>query len=191
MNKIRIAGAAAGVVLVSGVVLQVSSAAFTDTTENAGNSWDAGTVVIEDDAASALFVATNQVPGDTQTNCLDVTYSGSVTPSAPIDLHAVVTETVVGDNGLGDDLDVTLEIGQLGTSCEAFVASLGGPLYTGTLAGFATSGAPLSTTWTPDAETTQLDMSRPFRFTVELGDDTPNTAQGEGAGATFTWSATS
>jgi hypothetical protein len=191
MNKIRIAGAAAGVVLVSGIVLQVSSAAFTDTTENAGNSWDAGTVVIDDDAASALFVATNQVPGDTATNCLDVTYSGSVTPSEPIELHATVTESTVSGNGLGDDLDVTLEIGQLGTTCETFVASLGGPLYSGTLAAFATSSAPLNTTWTPDAETTELDMSRPFRFTVTLGNDTPNSAQGEGADATFTWSATS
>src|SRR3546814_16306626 len=77
MNKIRIAGAAAGVVLVSGMVLQVSSAAFTDTTDNAANSWDAGTVAIENDAGSAMFASTAPAPGDTEAQCLMVSYSRS------------------------------------------------------------------------------------------------------------------
>lgn len=103
MNKIRIAGAAAGVVLVSGIVLQVSSAAFTDTTENAGNSWEAGTVVLSDSrSGTAMFTAENMVPGDGDTQCIDVTYSGSVTPSEAIALHADVVESTVDGNGLGE-----------------------------------------------------------------------------------------
>ncbi len=34
-------------------------------------------------------------------------------------------------------------------------------------------------------------MARPFQFTVTLGADTANDAQGDGAAADFTWSATS
>jgi hypothetical protein len=82
-----------------------------------------------------------------------------------------------------------VEIGTATSTCETY--TLGSTLYSGTLAGFATTGAPLSTGWTPDADTTRLDMNRPFKFTVTLGTDTPNDAQGEGADATFTWSATS
>lgn len=191
MNKIRIAGAAAGVVLVSGIVLQVSSAAFTDTTENAGNSWEAGTVVLSDSrSGTAMFTAENMVPGDGDTQCIDVTYSGSVTPSEAIALHADVVESTVDGNGLGDDLDVSLEIGPAGTNCTTMLL-LGTEIYSGTVAGFNAVGSELDTGWTPDAEGAQLDMSRPFRFTIDLGADTGNDAQGEGATAGFVWSATS
>ena len=99
MNKIRIAGGAAGLALVSGMVLQVSSAAFTGTTENAG-SWGAGTVELSDSRNGvAMFAAQNMVPGDGDSQCIDVTYDGSVTPAQAIALHAVVLET---DDGVGN-----------------------------------------------------------------------------------------
>ena len=192
MNRIRIAGAVAGTALVSGMVLQVSSAAFSDTTENPGNSWEAGTVALSDSRSGiAMFAAQNMVPGDGESQCIDVTYSGSVTPSQAIALHASVVESDDGEgDGLGDDLDVTLEVGPAGTVCSDG-AGTGTTIYTGPLAGFDTAAAPLSTEWTPDAEGAGADMSRPFRFTIELGDDTDNDAQGDGATAAFTWSATS
>lgn len=192
MNKIRIAGAVAGTALVSGMVLQVSSAAFTDTTENPVNSWEAGTVALSDSrAGSAMFAGVNLVPGDGDSQCIDVSYDGSVTPSEAVALHAVVTESAdaVG-NGLGDDLDVTVEVGPAGADC-ASAPGAGTTIYTGTLAGFHAAGAPLATGWIPDAEDAAADMSRPFWFTITLGDDTPNEAQGDGATAAFTWSATS
>lgn len=189
MNKIRFAGAAAGLALVSGVVLQVSSAAFTDSTDN-GSSWGAGTVDLSDSRNGvAMFAAANMVPGDGDTQCIDVTYKGSVTPAAAIALSALVVESTDGDgNGLGDDLDVTLEMGPAGTDCSTMGTS-GTAIYTGTLAGFG-AGAGLAT-WIPDPEGGALDMSRPFRFSIELGASTPNDAQGDGAEATFTWFATS
>ena len=193
MNKIRIAGAVAGTALVSGMVLQVSSAAFSDTTENPGNSWAAGTVALSDSrTGSAMFAATNMVPGDSESQCIDVTYDGSVTPSEAIALHAEVTESTdaVG-NGLGDDLDVTVEMGPADTDCTTSAAGAGTSIYTGTLAGFHAAADPLATGWTPDAADGAADISRPFWFTITLGDDTPNDAQGDGATAAFTWSATS
>jgi hypothetical protein len=193
MNKIRMAGALAGTALVSGMVLQVSSAAFSDTTENPGNSWAAGTVALSDSrAGSAMFAAVDMVPGDGDSQCIEVTYDGSVTPSEAIALHAVVTESAdaVG-NGLGDDLDVTVEVGPAGADCTTTAAGAGTSIYTGALSGFHAAADPLTTGWTPDAEDAAADMRRPFWFTITLGDDTPNDAQGDGATAAFTWSATS
>lgn len=201
MNKIRIAGAAAGVVLVSGVVLQVSSAAFTGETSNTGNAWEAGTVTFAaNDPASALFASTAQAPGDSETKCILVTYNGSVTPAEAIDLIAADVVSTPGgpddtlDDGLADDLDLIVDVGPKGTTCTTMAVdgldALGtANVYTGTLAGF--DDAAKSTSWTPNPEGAADDMSRPFRFRVTLGSDTPNHAQGDTAGATFTWSATS
>lgn len=205
MNKIKIAGASAGVALVSGMVLQVSSAAFTGTTENAGNSWTAGTVTLtDDDAGAAMFASTAQAPGDTETQCLMVTYGGNVTPQT-IKLTAAVSPdpaaTAVSDT-LAEDLDVTVEVGAAGDTCDELLglatdsvtgallpAVTGASVYTGTLAAMDTTI--VNSAWAPDAEGAGTDMARAFKFTVKLGDDTDNNAQGDTAGATFTWTASS
>lgn len=181
-----VAAVMAALALTSVMVLRTTSAAFTDTTENAGNSWDAGTVTLtDDDGGSALFSVTDMAPGDSNNGCIEVTYGGSLTLSTPANLYAAVTETVVGGDGLGNDLTVVVERGASGDTC----ASLGTPteIYNGTLAAFNTSGSPLATGWTPGTG----DTMRPFKFTATLDADAANDAQGEGADATFTWSVTS
>lgn len=186
-GKIQAAAAiVAALALTSVMVLRTTSAAFTDTTDNASNSWDAGTVTLtDDDSGSALFTATDMVPGDSDTGCIEVTYGGSLTLSAAADLYASVSETTVGGDGLGNDLDVVVERGAATDTCDLLLTPT--TIYSGTLAGFNTSGSPLDTGWTPGSG----DTVRPFTFTVTLGNDTPNSAQGEGADATFTWSVTS
>lgn len=209
MNKIRIAGAAAGVVLVSGIVLQVSSAAFTDTTENAGNTWDAGTVYLSDSQNGiAMFSSTSEniVPGYTESKCMTVTYDGTVDPSAAISFAGDVTANTADaeGNGLADDLDVLVEMGPDGSTCVGGdIAAVGGgilgPLgagvtqvHDGTLLTLETAG-PIAT-WTPDgdAATTDTSRTRTFRITVAMpgGLETPNNAQGDAAEATFSWSTT-
>lgn len=205
MDKIRIAGAAAGVVLVSGVVLQVSSAAFTDATENAGNDWTAGTVYLSDSAAgTALFSSASQniKPGYTEKQCIQVTYDGTVDPTS-LKLDAALTlnaADAAGGDGLADDLDVLVEMGPAGSSClnddivdgSNVVLDLLGTtsLHNGTLA--ALDSAVAMDTWAPDGDG-NADRMRPFRFTVSMADDatTDNDAQGDSSTATFTWTATS
>lgn len=200
MNKIRIAGAAAGVVLVSGVVLQVSSAAFTGSTENAGNTWEAGTVSLTDnDAGSAMYASTSKIaPGYTEKQCIEVQYTGTITPDAAVALYAATTSTAVnGGDGLANDLTVSVEIGPATSKCTndaltdstGLTPAVGTNLYSGTLAAFNSSSAPDTTTWTPDGAG-GTDLMRPFLFTVSLPDAAPNDAQGDSATATFTWSAT-
>lgn len=204
MNKIRIAGAAAGVVLVSGMVLQVSSAAFTDTHENAGNTWEAGSVYL-DGTATAMFSSTSEniVPGYDETKCIEVTYNGTVDPSAAVTLTVDLTTNqadAAGGDGLGDDLDLVLDVGPAGSTCAGMVDPVLGTalslvgtqnVFTGTLVDFESSGAE-TTTWTPGGEA-GTDLMRPFRFSVEMPDDvtTPDDAQGDSAVATFIWTASS
>lgn len=181
-----VAAVVAALALTSVMVLRTTSAAFTDTTDNASNSWDAGSVTLtDDDSGSALFSATDLVPGDSSTGCIEVTYGGSLTLSSAATLYASVSETTVGGDGLGNDLDVVVERGAATDTCALMVTPT--QIYSGTLAAFNSSGSPLGTGWTPGTG----DTVRPFKFTVTLGNDTPNSAQGEGADATFTWSVTS
>ncbi len=204
MNKIRIAGAAAGVVLVSGMVLQVSSAAFTGETSNSGNSWAAGSVTLTDDDAGVALYASQAdiVPGYTQTRCIEVSYTGSV-DTTKLDLHAAVTSTGSPgtDNGLSDDLDVQVSMGPLASECNigdngfvdaatGLIPVTGSSMYDGTLAAFNTAASPRTTGWTPDGAA-DTDLMRPFLFTVTLGSDTANDAQGDSATAAFTWTASS
>jgi hypothetical protein len=204
MTKIRIAGAAAGVVLVSGVVLQVSSAAFTGTTENAGNNWTAGTVTMtDDDGGSALYqTQADIVPGYTQTRCIEVTYTGSA-DLTKVDLYAAVTPTGPAADTLADDLDVTVQIGPALSGCNAtgtgFADDATG-LTPATaestivnnepLSSFGTELSPETMSWVPDPAVATTTM-RPFLSTVTPGNDTANDAQGDGASATFTWRASS
>ena len=68
------------VVAIFGAVAGSStSAAFTGTTTNSGNSLAAGSVTIGDnDAGQTLYSLSDQRPGVTTSRCIKVTYSGSL-----------------------------------------------------------------------------------------------------------------
>src|ERR1700704_5483357 len=112
--------------------------AFTSTTSNSNNSFASGTVVIGDnDANSALYTVSNAKPGTTTSDCIKVTYTGSLAS----DVHIYTTSTV---GTLGPYVDLTITPGtQTGSpvfpSCTGFTPDAGGALYTGTLANFATA----------------------------------------------------
>src|SRR5690349_6958672 len=112
-------------------------AAFSQTTVNSGNSFAAGTVTIGDnDAGSALYNVSNRKPGDTVTSCIRVTYSGTLAS----DVH-LYTPDVIG--AIGPYVNLTIDAGSQPAasfpSCTGFSPDAGGPLFNGTLAGFATA----------------------------------------------------
>ena len=181
----RVAAAACSLLFVSFLVVGTSRGAFSDTTSNVANSASAGSVAIEDDdAGSVLFNVSGMVPNDTAVNCIEVTYQGDVTPSAPIQLYRSGANT--GD-GLDQYLDLDIEIGTGGSfgSCGGFTPS--STLFTNTLQSFAAThldyATALGTGWSP----TGAGQSRTFRFTLTQQDD--NAAQGLSAGFGFTWEA--
>lgn len=187
-----VAGMAA-LILVSLLVVRASDAAFSATTVNPGNSWAAGTVTLTDDAGgTALFAATDMVPGSVVDNCIEVTYGGSVAISGT-SLYATWSDSDGGGDtgtaaGLSDDLLVDVRMGDAGVTCATLGAANSTSVHAGSLDTMAADHAAGALAWTPDAST---DTVRAFAFTVELPATTPDDAQGDGASATFTWEARS
>jgi hypothetical protein len=186
VRAVHVVAALLSLVLVFFAVMRVSSAAFSDATQNTGSQWTAGDVVIsDDDASSAMFAVTNMKPGQVATKCIAVTYTGSL--DAAVKLFGATT---AGD-GLETYLDLTVERGTPGNfaGCGAFSATE--TVYTGTLAGFLTDHTafagptPGAGTWAPTGGAPDDAMT--YKFTVTLQDD--NAAQTLTTTTTFTWEA--
>jgi hypothetical protein len=177
----RLGAPIAALLVVGLLVIGTSRAAFFDTTTNDANQFAAGTVVlVDDDSGSAMFNVSGMAGGDTATECIAVTYNGSITPA---DVVLYVAPGGLTGTGLDDYLNLTIERGTGGSfgDCTGFSGS---SIYSGTLDGFTAastdfaSGAGL---WTAGS----TGDSRVYRFTVTLQDVAA--AQGLTADVTFTW----
>jgi hypothetical protein len=167
--------------------------AFSGTTANPGNAGTAGTVALTDnDSGSASFTLSDVAPGDTDTSCIQVTYTGSL--PALVRLYGTTT-------GTGLDPYLTLEVTRgtgAGTfdDCTGFTADAtnyigqgAGVVYNGTLTAFAddwTAGvADPRTASVPEAWTTS--EAHVYRLRLTVADN--NSAQGKNMTQTFTWEA--
>ncbi len=185
-RNFQLAAALLSLLVVSFLVFRTSNAAFTDTTDNPGNSWAAGTVTLVDDdgGATAMFTATNMVPGDVITNCIEVDYTGSSFDLTPVTLYASSAD---GGTPLAAHLDVTItegtavSLGGFG-DCSGFVAGTTLATNVALSALESTYGAGY-TGYTPSGG----DEDRVYKIDVTLGTDTPDAAQGGSATGTFTW----
>lgn len=185
----HVAGALTSILMVGLLMIGVSNAAFTGSTDNPANNWAAGSVSLTDDdgGTTAMFRTANAgslVPGNSVVNCIEVTYTGSTFSLNPVKLYGQVTAET--DN-FGNHLDIVIEEGTGGAfdDCGSF-ASTSVVFSSNTLTAFDTAHSNYGdgvTLWTPSSG----DTVRSYRFTVTLGADTPNTAQGDDATATFTW----
>ena len=141
---------------------------------------DAEVELTDDAAGTALFGNETLAPGLTVERCIAVTFAGNVDVES-VRLYAAPTS---GD--LAPYLDLTITMGEPATaaasSCTGFAPS--GNLFTGTLAGFATTHPSYTaglTTWDPsDAEVT-----RGFRFSLTVRDEPA--AAGKTATFGFSW----
>ncbi|HET9519105.1 MAG TPA: hypothetical protein VFO77_15390 [Actinoplanes sp.] len=169
------------------LVWQASSAAFTATTSNTGNTWTSGTVSLTDnDAGVARFTVSNAVPLQTGTNCIQVTYGGNV--SSTVKIYA---ENPSGT--LGQYLDFDIERGDADDTCAAAdgwtqIFGDAGTTIAGSddLTTFTTDHTDFSdgiAGWQPAAAATM----RAYRFTWTLSDN--NAAQNKSAGVDFVWEA--
>jgi len=158
--------------------------AFSSQTDNPGNVVTAGSVTLTDnDAGSALYTLTAAKPGDSQTSCIKVTYTGSLDANVRI-----YTPSTIGE--LGPNVNLKIEPGAQASpafpSCTGFTPDAGGTLFEGTLASFAATkdsyangvvdfpGA-AGTKWvTNDAVV--------YRVTATLSASAPDSAQGKTTG---------
>jgi hypothetical protein len=196
-----------GLVLSAAVVWQSTAAAFTATTDNAGNTWQAGTVVLADSqGGSKLFDTTTGDgalhPGSTRSRCIRVDYTGTLAAdirlyvTSPDALAVTLDPYLVMSVERGQDVAATTPVApdcSTGFTVPATLlynaapASDPGATRTSTMAdlkashGDYTHGLHVGTG--PVAGGTSLT----FRITYRVADD--NHAQGTSSKATFTWEA--
>jgi predicted ribosomally synthesized peptide with SipW-like signal peptide len=154
--------------------MAVTYSAFTSTTQNDGNTFEAGTVVLNATSpGSALMTMSEMAPGSTQTRCVNVSYTGSL--DANVKLYGATTAGTNGDLSEYLDVEVTRGTGSTTPDCAGFAADADGALYTGTLkdypAGFAAGVA--------DPKVFHKDDAVVYQVKATLKDD--NDAQGKGA----------
>lgn len=177
-----IAGAAAlSAAAVSALVFTATNAAFTATTDNAGSSFDAGTVALsDDDGGTALFSVTDMVPGDTVTDCIEVTYDGTIVGADLAGLNLYGSSS----GALAAELDLTVARSAAAGSCAAFASAA--TVYSGDLGSLGTDFATGSAGLTPSA----TGETVAYQFSVTLPASASNTVQGASAAASFTWEVT-
>jgi hypothetical protein len=178
---------------VVGLVAGVGSySAFTATTGNTGNSFASGTVAIQDnDGNTAMLSLANAKPGDADTSCIKVTYTGSL--ASTVRLYGSMS------GGMTSYMTLTITRGTDATpvfdSCTNFVPDAtnyigagAGVMYQGPLGSFPSTyagGVVDPTSGSPELWTTNEEHV--YRITVSLDD--ANAAQGLNGNATFTWEA--
>ncbi|MBF4608482.1 hypothetical protein [Curtobacterium sp. VKM Ac-1393] len=171
-------------VVASGALIATASyAAFSSSTDNAGNSWRTGAVALtDDDEGVAMFDVDDLVPGSSGTNCITVT--AETTNASTVKVY---TDEQADVDSLGQYLDMQVERGSLGTAgdCSTFTPS--STVHDGTLAGLIAAdsfGTGLDA-WKPATGT----ASTTYRFSYDLSQDAPNTVQASEAATTFVWEA--
>ena len=189
----------------TGVIYQASNAAFSAQTTNGTNTWSSGSVVLTDnDSGTAMFTVSGVKPGQTGTQCILVTYSGSLAANVKFYV-ATYTPTVTAGapSGLGPFLNLTVEQGTgtastgVSGSCTGFTTGSTMTSGTETLDSWSTAKTGWATgasAWSPVGS----GETRAYRFTWTMQDTTGtnlrtqsalDNAQGAGTAATFAWEA--
>ena len=187
---VRLSALILSFLVAGGLVVRASAAAFSDSTDNTGNTFTAGDVVIsDDDAASSMFAVTGMEPGETDTKCINVTYSGSM--DAEVRRYGAAT---AGD-GLEDFLDVTVErstdaAGGATADCTGFTEAGKSAVWTNASDGDLGAFLSGNTDYASGADSWAVtggganDVAS-YKVIVTLQDD--NGAQGLSSTVSFTW----
>jgi predicted ribosomally synthesized peptide with SipW-like signal peptide len=174
-------------VLSGAAVLSTSRAAFTDTTSNEGNEFAAGDVILNDDdgITGVMFNVDDMAPGDSVTNCIEVSYEGSIDPG----LVKLYSGLYVDGGDLDDNLDVVIQEGDGGVfdDCSGFTSTAN--IFNNTLTNFdtrTTYGTGVGT-WDPGVGSV-TPVVKSYRIAVTMNSLTPNAVQGDTVtGLEFVW----
>lgn len=185
----KVAGFAAvpAAVVVAGLlVMNGSSAAFTGSTTNEGNSWTAGTIALNDDRAAALFTSAGITPGYSETHCITVNSTSDVPANLKMFTESVTSTGTPTTMAQNIDVQVVRGTGSTDAACTGFTANAGGADFAGKLSAFAGN-----TNYSTGVGAHQIAAggSSQYKVTVSLPSDAPNSLQGTTAGAKFVWEA--
>ena len=185
-SVVRWSVVAATFATMSALVITTSQATFNDTSVNSANAFTAGDIdLVDDDLDSAIFTIVDMEPGQSEVDCIEVTYQGSIPDPSRVSLYSG-GYTDSGD--FATYLNLTIEEGSNASfgDCSTFV-SANTIESGGTLADFGadhTNYANGAGVWDPSG----TPESVAYRITVELDAATPNAEEGESVtGLTFTW----
>jgi hypothetical protein len=179
------------VLVVLGTVVGIGTwSAFSGTTQNTGNTFQAGTVVIGDNdggSTNPLYTVTNAKPGTPVAKCIKVTYTGSL--DATVKLYSSTTPVPAASQYV----NLTVEKGTSDTStfpdCGTFSSEA--TIFSGTLQSFMNSKTDFASgvAANPGSQSSwSQNNSLVYRFTVDIVDSA--SAQGANVGShTFTWEA--
>ncbi len=178
----RLGAIGTALLLVTFLVMSVSRAAFTSSTDNASNSVSTGSILLTDnDSGSSMFNATGLLPLVPVVNCIQVDYAGSLDPTA-VALYATAPPTGLLDTYLTLKIEIGPANADLFGTCTSFAPT--STLYNASLESFATTHSSYGTglsTWNPAAGS----EGRAFRFTVTVQDI--SAAAGTTTSFGFTW----
>ena len=196
----NVVAAVLALALTAGLVIRTSSAVFTASTDNNGNSLAAGTIVLTDDdgGATAILDMSNIAPGEFSQDCIEVAYTGTLDPEAVKVFSSSSFATTPATTGPGtaavamqDQVRITIEEGAAGSGgdfrdCTGFAA--GTTLVDRELLtswhGAATDYASGDGGWDP----TGPGQTRAYRVTLELDLGAGNEFQGAAlSGINLTW----
>jgi Camelysin metallo-endopeptidase len=182
--------------LVLGLVSAAASygvySSFTATTGNASNSFAAGSVAISDnDSSTAMLALTNAKPGDSDTSCIKITYTGSLDAGVRLygsisgSLASYLTLTVTRGTDSSPSFDSCTNFTADGTN---YLGLGNGVIYQGSLASYpANYAAGIVDPKTATPETWTTNEAHSYKFTITLDDN--NAAQSLTGSASFTWEA--
>lgn len=163
------------------IVMGGSQAAFSGTTESAGNNWKAATVGLISNKATALFNVAAMKPGNVESHCITVTSASDI----PTDVK-MYSGGVTGTNGINPYLALTIDAGYGGTdsttACTGFTSTAA--LFSGSPADFAASTGYASGL---PAQNLAPGASQQYRISVTLLTTAPNSAQGGQSSVKFVW----
>jgi hypothetical protein len=156
-------------ILIALLVVTSSRAAFVAQNDNTTNQVTSAAIALSDnDLTTAMFDnVPNVMPGQTYERCIDVTYTGTVDPTAVM-LYSGGAPT----GTLSPYLNLTIQMGTDSTPVFGDCAGFASPvaLYSGTLANFHTTHgghATGLTTWNPIGS----PETRTFRFVISVQDN--------------------
>ena len=169
-----------------------SYAVFTATTGNTGNSFTSGTVAIQDnDSNTAMLALANAKPGDADTSCIRIEYTGSLDSTVRLygsvsgSLASYLTLTVTRGTDSSPSFDSCANFTADATN---YIGAGNGVVYSGPLSSFPASyAAGIVDPTSGSPETWSQSEAHSYRFVVTLQDN--NAAQGLTGNASFTWEA--
>jgi hypothetical protein len=181
----RLAPVPLGLALSGALVWQASYSAFSATTSNTPNTWNASTQGLSNDSSGPMFAITNMTPGATASKCIKVSSTGTV--PATVKLYTALGSSVTND--ISQYINLTIQLGTGGTSasCSSFVSTA--TEYSGTLSALTLAATSYATGEPAGSLTgTGLPETLTYEITYTFSSSAPNSAQGGSTpNVTFTW----